>query len=303
MPTSRPRTPPPEGPGERGLLAFGRDVLRATRGHDLALYSAGVTFYSAVAVVPLLLLAVWLTGLVVGTDEVREGARELAMRLPRNLGAQDAATALADSGSDLGPGAALAALVPASLYAEGLVRAFDRLSVRGDRGRRTLRGRIGGLGLVAVSPVLLLLGLSTTSAMTQLLGTGLWARVVGVYLAFLVGWVSISVLLLFAYRALAPERPGRRALLWGALGTASMVSGTSLGWVLFLGIRLPIDQAYGGSTALAASAVSLLWLYLLHAMVLLGYVATLRLSARRGHPLGPVLDRDTVRRLAGPQAA
>ena len=303
MPTPRLRRTPHPGPADRGLTALVLDVRRSVKGHDLALYSAGVTFYAAVAVVPLLLLSVWLTGLVVGTDDVREGARALAMRLPRNLGAEDAATALADSGARLGMGAALAALVPASLYAEGLVRAFDRLSVRGEAGRRTLLGRLGGLGLVAVSPVLLLLGLSTTSALTGLLGTGLGARLVGIYLAFLVGWVSVSVLLLFAYRALAPERPCRRALVWGALGTASMVSGTSLGWVLFLGIRLPIDQAYGGSTALAASAVSLLWLYLLHAMVLLGYVATLRLSARRGHPLGPVVDRDTVRRLAGPRAA
>ena len=200
-------------------------------------------------------------------------------------------------------GAAVAALVPATLYGEGLVRAFDRLSVRGDRGRRSLRGRLGSLGIVAASPVLLLIGLATTSAFTRALGDGTGPRLLGIYLAFLVGWLTISVLLLFAYRALAPERPCRRALLWGALGTASVVSGTSLGWVLFLGIRIPLAQAYGGSTPIAAAAVSFLWLYLLHAIVLLGYVVTLRLDARRGHPLGPVLERDTVRPMPTPYAA
>ncbi len=303
MPTPPLRPAPPPGAADRGLRSLVRDVVHSTRGHDLALYAAGVTFYAAVGVVPLLLLSIWLSGLIVGADEVRESARELAVRLPRNLGAEDAATAVADSGSRLGAGAALAALLPASLYAEGLVRAFDRLSVRGEIGRRTLRGRLGSLGLVAVSPVLLLLGLATTSALTSTLGTGLGARLLGIYLAFLTGWVSISVLLLFAYRTLAPERPCRRALLWGALGTASMVSGTSLGWVLFLGITLPLDRAYGGSTQLAAAAVSLLWLYLLHAIVLLGYIVTLRLSARRGHPLGPVVEQDTVRRMVDPSAA
>lgn len=83
----------------------------------------------------------------------------------------------------------------------------------------------------------------------------------------------------------------------GALGTGSVLSGTSLGWVLFLGISIPVERAYGGSVGLAAAAVSLLWLYLLHVIVLLGYVTTLRLAARRGHPLGPVLERNTVRLL------
>lgn len=272
------------------------DVLRGTRGHDVALYAAGVTFYAAVGAVPLLLIALFLAGLAVGQDTVLVLAEELAALLPMNLGAQGAARSLARAGSELQPLAALAALVPASLYGEGLVRAFDRLSVRGECGRRSLRGRLGSLVLVAVSPVLLLAGLAATSGLTRLLGTGTGPRLLGVYLAFLVGWLSISLLLALAYRALAPERPGRRALAWGALATGSVLSGTCLGYVLFLGIRLPIGEAYGGSVPLAAAAVSGLWLYLLHVIVLVGYVTTLCLAARRGHPLGAVLEDEVVRR-------
>lgn len=290
-------------PPRSRLGALFRDVVRATRGHDLALYAAGVTFYSAVGVVPLLLLAVWGGGLIVGHEQVRELTHSLTMKLPRNLGAETAADAVADTGSRLRPSAALAALVPATLYGEGLVRAFDRLSERGDRGRRSLRGRVGSLVLVAVSPVLLLLGISTTSWLTSALGDGTGPRVLGIYLAFLVGWLSIGALLALAYGYLAPERPGLRALLWGAFGTGSVVSGTSLGWVLFLGIRIPLGQAYGGSTAIAAAAVSFLWLYLLHILVLLGYVTTLCLAARDGHPLGPVVAEDTVRDMPAAHAA
>lgn len=102
-------------------------------------------------------------------------------------------------------------------------------------------------------------------------------------------------MLAVVYRGLAPERPGVRASAWGALGTGSMLSGTSLGYVLFLGIELPISLAYGGSQVLAAVAVTGLWLYLLHVMVLLGYVVTLQLAARGGQPLGPVVHEDRVR--------
>ncbi len=80
-----------------------------------------------------------------------------------------------------------------------------------------------------------------------------------------------------------------------------MLSGTSLGYVLFLGIELPLGRAYGGSQVLAGVAVTGLWLYLLHVMVLLGYVVTLRVAARGGRPLGPVLHKDRVR--AAPSSA
>lgn len=301
MPTTSPAPEPASQgsvvltPSRHPLAGLARDVARACRGHDLALYAAGVTFYSAIGLVPLLLLAVWSSGLIVGDETVRTLAHTLVMRLPRNLGVEAAATAIADNGSRLGWGAAVAALVPASLYGEGLVRAFDRLSVRGDRGRRSIRGRLGSLVLVAVSPVLLLVGLSTTSALTRLLGTGTGARLLGIYLAFLVGWLSIGALLSFAYRGLAPEHPSLRALLWGAFGTSSIVSGTSLGWVLFVSLKIPLQRAYGGAIPIAAAAVSFLWLYLLHVIVLIGYVTTLRLAARAGHPLGPVVLEQTVR--------
>ena len=282
------RGPAGSEPASARLLALARDTVRCVRGHDLALYAAGVTFYAAVALVPLLLLAVYLATRVAGEEVVRELSRELAARLPQQ-GAQDAAAWLAEAGTRLTISSAVAAFVPASLYGEGLVRAFDRLSVRGEHGRRTLRGRLGSLAIVGVSPVLLLLGLSTTSALTRALGDGLGPRLLGIYLAFLVGWLSLGLLLALAYRGLAPERPGRRALAWGALGTASMLSGTSLGYLLFLALDIPLDRAYGGSVPIAAVAAGLLWLYLLHVMVLVGYAATLQLAARDGRPLGVVV--------------
>lgn len=272
-----------------------RDVVRSTRGHDLALYAAGVTFYAAIGFVPLLLLALYLAGLIAGEGLVRGLADGLAAVLPRELRADDAARYLSEAGTSLGPLNALASLVPATLYGEGLVRAFDRLSHAGESGRRSLRGRLGALLLVAASPFLLLLGLAATRGLTQNLGDGVGARLLGVYVAFLVGWISISLLLVLSYRGIAADRCRPRALLWGAFSTGSFLSGLSLGFVLFLSLGIDVGGAYGGSTALATGAVALGWLLLLHLVVLVGYVLTLQLEARRGHPLGRVRGPQLVR--------
>jgi membrane protein len=277
--------------GVRGLVG---DVVAGTRGHDLALYSAGVTFYAAIAVVPLLLVAVWLAGLLVGAGTVRELVDGVATLLPMNLGAERAGRALASSGASLGPPAAVLALVPGTLYGEGLVRAFDRLSRHGDRGRRSLRGRLGSLAVVAVSPVLLLAGLAAANGLVRALGRGTGVRLLGVYCAFLLIWLVVSPLLVLVYGGLAPHRPGLRALLWSGFGTGSIVAGFTMGFVLFLGIRLPIGRAYGGSTPIAAAAVCGLWLLLLHLVVLVGYVTALVLQARQGHPLGEPVERPLV---------
>ena len=276
-----------------GVRALVRDVARATRGHDMALYAAAVTFYAVVGLVPLLLLSLFLAGQIMGPDMVQDLADGLAGLLPDELGAREAARFLASAGTSMSPLAALAALVPASLYGEGLVRAFDRIGER--RGRRlSARGRIGSLVVVAASPVLLLGGLSAARGLTQLLGDGLVDRLLGVYFSFLVLWLTISPVLAYAYRALTGERPGRRALLWGAFGTGSFLAGTCLGFVLFLSLGIDLGGAYGGATHLATAVASVGWLFVLHVIVLVGYVTTLVLEAREGHPLAAPVERVKV---------
>lgn len=280
--------------GVRALLS---DVVRSTRGHDLALYAAAVTFYATVGLVPLLLLALFLAGQLAGEQMVRMLADTVAGLLPDELGARETARFLSSAGTSMSPLAALAALVPASLYGEGLVRAFDRLSRRHGR-RRSSRGRIGSLVVVAMSPVLLLSGLVAAQALTQVLGDGTLDRLLGIYFAFLVGWLTITPVLAFVYRGLSAQRPHRRALLWGSAGTASFLSGTCLGFVLFLSLGIDLGGAYGGAASLATAVACVGWLWVLHLVVLVGYVLTLCLDAREGHPLAP-----RVRQVAVDQTA
>ena len=282
--------------GLRGLV---QDVRHRVQGHDLPLCAAGVTFYATLGVVPLLLLALFLAGQVAGEDTVRRLAGGLTRLLPDELGAQEAARFLAVSGTSMSWLAALGALLPASLYFEGLVRAFGRFS-DGARRIRSVHGRIGSLVVVSMSPALLLAGLGASGALASALGDGLVSRLLGVYFAFLVGWLSITPVLVFAYRALSPEQPGTRALLWGAAGTGSFLSGTCLGFVLFLSLGLDLGGAYGGSLGLATAAAAVGWLFVLHLVVLLGFVTTLALDDRDGHPLGAPRPRTAPARGAAP---
>lgn len=76
------------------------------------------------------------------------------------------------------------------------------------------------------------------------------------------------------------------------------MAGSSLDYLLFLSLGLDLGRAYGGSGGLAVAAISLVWLHGLHVAVLVGYVLTLQLDARRGRPLSPTAKADDFRAAA-----
>src|SRR5688500_19472554 len=105
-------------------------VRRRLEGRDLALISAGLTFYAGIAVVPLLVLAFGLTARLTSPERVTELGDRLAELLPAALGAPDAVSRLVEAGVGLGVVGGLLALLPMTLYGEGLRRALLRLSDR-----------------------------------------------------------------------------------------------------------------------------------------------------------------------------
>src|SRR3954451_9088289 len=120
----------------RQRLDRARDGLeypcRLLRGRDLALHAAAVTFYAGIAVVPVALLATWVTGLVAGAGRVRRLTGHTIEALPDAIGAPHALSALIDAGLHLTPMLAVASLLPATLYGEGLRRAFVSLREPGE---------------------------------------------------------------------------------------------------------------------------------------------------------------------------
>ncbi len=259
------------------LRALPAATARGLRGHDLLLYGAGVTFYAALAVLPVLFVATRLLTAVLGRDDVLALAGHLAQALPAQLGADELARTLVAQGTRLTWLGVLVALLPASLYGEGLRRAYNALADVDDR-LVGWRGRAAVLPLLAVAPALLLAVLGVTPLLADLFGRGPASAAVGVYVALNVDWVVVSLPLAWTFRVVAADAPPWPAALVGAFATGAFVAGFLQGFVLFLSLPLDLGAPFGGQTAVGAVCAVLLWLWVLHLVVLIGWVAT-----REGH--------------------
>jgi membrane protein len=251
--------------------------LKPLQGRDVAFRAAAVTFYAGIAVVPIALLAIWVTGFLVGADRVRRLTGHTIAALPDEIGAPRALSALISSGLHLSPWFALASLLPATFYGEGLRRAF--VSLR-DRQESFVgwRGRLLWLPPLAAAPALLLamfLALPTTSAFWV---RGGWYSILAIVLSFLAAWLVLTPVVVWVYRYVAPERPAWPAALAVGSFTAANLSGFLHGFVLFCSLPLNLGAPFGGFTAIGGTVAVGLWLYLFHVILLAGYAATISAS-------------------------
>jgi membrane protein len=277
--------------GSRLVLRLGRDVVADLRGHDVPLAAAGLTFYAAVSLVPLLLVALWLASLVLGGSEIRSLGWDLSDIVGTRHGLDVGVRKLTTEGSQAQVPALIAAVLIATLYGEGLTRALARLGGRGPgkpavprpEGRRLIRGVVRGRLtaplLVAVSGVLVGGGLVLAALLSQAIGSSGKATVLGVYLSFLVVWAGATVNVLVCYRVFGPLRPRLGPLLWGAAGAGSWIAGSALGFLFVLSLPTSLGKPFAGSDALGTAALLIFWLYFSHIAVMLGYAVALRLSA------------------------
>jgi membrane protein len=257
------------------------------RGRDLTLAAAGLTFYSGIAVVPCLLLSVWLAGLVSSPDAVAMLGGRLAEVLPRELGAAAPVDRLFDAGRRLGWLGAVVAAFPASFYGEGLRRAFLRFTHR-DEPFVGWRGRLLVLPLLVAAPFLLLPLLLVAGVLHGLPGRyGAASGLIGVVIGFTAVWLVLAVTLVWTFRVVGPARSGRVAVVVGALLTAACLSGFPQGFVLFLSLPLDLGAPFGGLTGVGVVVAVGLWLLLLHVIVLVGWVFTLALEDRLRGDAGP----------------
>jgi membrane protein len=252
-----------------------RTAFRPLRGRDVALHAAAVTFYAGIAVVPVALLAIWITGRIAGADRIRRLTGDTIAALPDRIGAPGALAALIDAGLHLTPVFALASLLPATLYGEGLRRAFVSLRTP-DGGERLVgwRGRILWLPLLAAAPALLLAMFLALPATSGLWVRGGWYAVSAVVLSFLAAWIVLTPVIIWVFRYVAPGRPGWLATTLVGSFTAANLSGFLHGFVLFCALPLDLGAPFGGFTEIGGMVAVGLWLYLFHVIVLAGYAAT-----------------------------
>jgi membrane protein len=275
------------------LRALFADVHTRLRGHDLFLVSAGATFYAAMALVPSLVVVVRLLAAVIGAERVLELADSVGRALPTAQGAGDVVRGLAATSVEVGWLPVVVALIPATVYGEGLRRGFARVSVRyPEPAPPAVQGRTGAwrirlraLPLLLLAPVGFLAVLEVAPFLVRLFGSGIPGSILGVYIALNVDWLVVSPVLVYVYRVLGPVRPGWWAALWGGFSTGAFVSGFLQGFVLFLAIPVDLGAPFGGYTQVGAAVAVCLWLWVFTALTVYGYALTLELQRRRAPEL------------------
>ena len=249
-------------------------AFRPLRGRDVALRAAAVTFYAGIAVVPVALLAIRVAGWIAGAGRVRRLTGATIAALPDAIGAPRALSALIEAGLHLTPGLALASLLPATFYGEGLRRAFVSLREPGDQDAATgWKGRLLWLPPLAAAPALLLAMFLALPATSGLWVRGGWYSVLAVVLSFLAAWLLLSPVVIWVYRYVGPDRPPwPRTVLIGSF-TAANLAGFLHGFVLFCSLPLDLGVPFGGFDQIGGTVAVGLWLYLFHVLVLAGYAA------------------------------
>lgn len=252
-------------------------VSRTFPGTDLALWAAGATFFGVIGLVPLAMASLWAAGLLVGQDTVTSSMDTAISGLPSGHGTPEALRTLTSVALAMPWWQALVVLFPASLYGEGLRRAFVQLTPETDK-LTGWRGRAGLLGVAAVAPFLVLAVLAFAPYVAPLYTGEGWSLVWGVFVGFHVVWIAVSTALVGVYGLIAPGRFGVKPLLMGAFGSGAILAGFLQGFLLFLAIPIEWSAPFGGLPIVGAVSALALWLYLIHILVLCGFRVTVYLN-------------------------
>jgi membrane protein len=261
----------------RRLLAETHALLR---GHDLSLASAGAALYAALTVVPSVLVAVSLTQLVLGREALERYGGALADALPGAIGADGAAHRVIDAGIALGPPGVVLAVGMATAYGEGISRALARFApVDADAAPPRLLVRAAALPLLGLAPLLLAGLLVAAPWLGRTADTSGAGVALASYVSLTLIWVLTWLPLTWTFRVVGPGRLAWRTAFAGAVVTGAFVSGFLQGFLLFCSLPIDLARPFGGLPGVGVACALLLWLWVLHAVVLLGYAFTWALHA------------------------
>jgi YihY family inner membrane protein len=246
-----------------------RAAVEQSQGHDVLLFAAALGFYALVSVAPLVIFVLWLMGIVAGDTKVQRLAEEIRRIAPPNLGADKALRRVAELGTQLSLPAAIGALWPATSYGAGLKRAFERLSSGKDKQAKGLRGR--ALAVFLLLPLLVLGALVSSYLGAAIVGESGLARIAGIVLGLLAGYVGAGVATALIYRIFPRESLSWRAIARGTAVTAAGVSVLSLAFSVYLVLGADFKEHYA-SSGLAGIVLLAVWLFLANALLLVGYL-------------------------------
>jgi len=268
------------------------------RSDDFFSTSASLAYYALVSLAPMVLVALWVAGAVVG-DEALEGLGSgVDEEAPDQLPIGDLLRSLIEVATTVGFVSVLGALWPATAYGVALGRAFGRITPDEERRVRGLKARLSALVIVGMLPLLVLSGIALLFVGPRLLpDAGPWLTVVSA----LAVWVGVAVLVAAVYTLfrMRDTTPGDVAV--GALVAATLMGVATGGYVVYLELFADFEENYG-STGLATAVLLGLWLLLTNAMLLVGYRLMLRKALLRGAERGRDVDEEQAEQAAEPDA-
>lgn len=282
-----------ERAGRAGSTAV--DLVRATyhawREDRAIRLGAGLAYYALFAIVPLMTLAVALTGLVFSDQEIRDFLVErISLVFGAEVDADALATALASrvgdtaTLSELGFLGLASLLVASSLVFVALQDAFNMIwHLPVERGiGRSIRRRVLASAVVLLAGSLLLASLAVQWVLglleTLLPGGNTLLAAVNGPLAAVASWVLAAAVIVLVFRLLPRVEVSWRDAIVGATVTALLLAAVTWGFGLYL------QRFASASVSGAAGGVLLVlvWLYYVSQVLLLGAELTKILGQRTG---------------------
>ncbi|GAA3625245.1 YhjD/YihY/BrkB family envelope integrity protein [Streptomyces chitinivorans] len=259
-----------------------REVRDGLHGRQMALVAAGVSFFAMISVVSLALLLLRLCAFAIGADGTRQAVAQIADALPHGHGVQTGLRTLAEAAVGLSWPALAVTLVPATVYGEGLRRGFLQLSpTAAEEDTFTgWRGRLGMVPALVAAPLLTGAALYAGPALARPAEAGGPQAALSAFLAFHLLWVLLSLEVLLVFRFVGVGAAASRATVPAAFVTGAFLCGFLGGFVVFLAIPVDWSLPFGGLVAPGVTVALGLWLYLLHAVLLVGYQLMLCLEGR-----------------------
>jgi membrane protein len=109
---------------------------------------------------------------------------------------------------------------------------------------------------------------------------GLGPHLARIVVSFTITWLVLTVPLAWIYRQVAPGHLAWTSALLGALATASFLAGFLQGFLLFLAIPVDVGVPFGGLDVVGGVVAAGFWLFLLHLVLLVGWVVTVEVDDR-----------------------
>jgi len=151
--------------------------------------------------------------------------------------------------------------------------------------------RAATLPLLGLAPLLLSGLLVASPTLASINGrSGVWGRLFAAYLSLTLVWVLLWAPLTWTYRVVGPGRPSWWAAFVGAVVSGAFVSGFLQGFIVFLAVPVDLGRPFGGLTGVGIATALLLWLWVMHAVVLIGYALTWSVDEALGRPSGAAGD-------------